>query len=104
MDNSYHKLFVEKLLTVMLYSDNGNIDIFLNDYSHKGWGSLRQKIGPFKNVGGLCVILTEGGKVIWSSDGVSSHSEEFVVERDPETGLMSVHVGSGQYEFQAVWK
>jgi alpha-L-rhamnosidase len=55
-------------------------------------------------VGGQCATLTEGGKVIWSFDGVNSNDQEFVVEKDPETGLMSVHVGSGQYEFQAVWK
>jgi alpha-L-rhamnosidase len=54
--------------------------------------------------GGQCITLMEGNKVIWSSDIVNTNHREFVVEKEPESGLMSVHVGSGQYEFQAMWK
>jgi hypothetical protein len=54
--------------------------------------------------GGQCATLTEGGKVIWSSDNVTTNDQEFDIEKDPETGIMSVHTGSGQYEFQALWK
>jgi hypothetical protein len=31
------------------------------------------------------------------------NDQKFNIEKDLATGLMSVHVGSGQYEFQAVW-
>jgi alpha-L-rhamnosidase len=54
--------------------------------------------------GGQCATLMEGGEVIWSSDGVAANHPEFVVEKDAKMGLMTVHVGSGQYEFQAIWK
>jgi alpha-L-rhamnosidase len=54
--------------------------------------------------GGQCATLMEGGEVIWSSDGVAANHPEFVVEKDAKMGLMTVHVGSGQYEFQAVWE
>ncbi len=54
--------------------------------------------------GGQCVTLMESNKVIWSSDIVNTNHRQFLVEKDPESGLMSVHLGSGQYEFQAVWK
>ncbi len=55
-------------------------------------------------VGGQCATLIEGNKVIWSSDVATANHREFGVEKDPATGLMTVHVGSGQYEFQALWK
>jgi hypothetical protein len=32
-----------------------------------------------------------------------TNHQEFNIVKDPTTGLMSVHVGSGQYEFKAVW-
>ena len=52
---------------------------------------------------GQCVELIEGDRTIWSVDSVLTRDHTFNVERDPVTGLMSVHVGSGQYEFQATW-
>jgi alpha-L-rhamnosidase len=54
--------------------------------------------------GGQCATLMEGGAMIWSADGMTRNHPDFSVEKDPTTGLMTVHVGSGQYEFQAVWK
>jgi hypothetical protein len=55
-------------------------------------------------VGGQCATLIEGGEVIWSSDTDSTNDQKLDVEKDPVTGIMSVHIGSGQYEFQALWK
>jgi alpha-L-rhamnosidase len=55
-------------------------------------------------VGGQCATLIESNKVIWSSDAVTTNHQGFRVEKDAETGLMTVHLGSGQYEFQALWK
>jgi hypothetical protein len=54
--------------------------------------------------GGQCATLTEGGKVIWSSDNVTTNDQEFNIEKDSATDIMSVHIGSGQYEFEALWK
>jgi alpha-L-rhamnosidase len=54
--------------------------------------------------GGQCATLMEGGVMIWSGDGATANYPDFDVEKEPTTGLMTVHVGSGQYEFQAVWK
>jgi alpha-L-rhamnosidase len=53
--------------------------------------------------GGQCATLIEGNQVIWSSNTVVINDQKFNIEKDLATGLMSVHVGSGQYEFQAVW-
>jgi alpha-L-rhamnosidase len=53
--------------------------------------------------GGQCATLIEGNQVIWSSNTVVTNDQKFNIEKDLATGLMSVHVGSGQYEFQAVW-
>jgi alpha-L-rhamnosidase len=55
-------------------------------------------------VGGQCEKLVEGDAAIWSSDGMATNHQEFDVEKDAGTGLMTVHIGSGQYEFQALWK
>jgi alpha-L-rhamnosidase len=55
-------------------------------------------------VGGQCATLIENDKVIWSSDAVATNYQEFNVEKDAATGLMTVHIGSGQYDFQALWK
>jgi hypothetical protein len=55
-------------------------------------------------VGGQCARLIESGKVIWSLDSVSKNFEDFAIEKDAATGLMSVYVGSGEYEIQAIWK
>jgi hypothetical protein len=54
--------------------------------------------------GGQCVTLMEGGKVIWSSNDVDTSYQGFDIEKDPVMNLMTVHIGSDQYEFQAVWK
>jgi hypothetical protein len=53
--------------------------------------------------GGQCATLIEGNQVIWSSNTVVTNDQNFNIEQDLATGLMNVHVGSGQYEFQAVW-
>jgi alpha-L-rhamnosidase len=55
-------------------------------------------------VGGECKTLIEGGKKIWSSDVRSTNIEGFEIEKDSTTGLMTVHIGSGEYEFQALWQ
>jgi alpha-L-rhamnosidase len=54
--------------------------------------------------GGQCATLIENHEVIWSSDVGSTNDRKFNIEKDLETGLMTVHIGSGQYEFQALWK
>ncbi len=55
-------------------------------------------------VGGKCKTLIEGGKMIWSSDVSSTNVEGFEIEKDSTTDLMTVHIGSGEYEFQALWQ
>ncbi|CAF1081136.1 unnamed protein product [Rotaria sordida] len=55
-------------------------------------------------VGGQCKALIEGNKVIWSSDVNTMNDQGFSIEKDSTTGLMTVHIGSGQYEFQALWQ
>jgi hypothetical protein len=55
-------------------------------------------------VGGQCATLIEGNGVIWSFDAVTTNHQEFIVEKDLATGLMTVYIGSGQYQFQALWK
>ena len=54
-------------------------------------------------VGAQCHKLTEGDQIIWSSDVSLINQREFNVEKDPVSGLMTVHLGSGEYEFQALW-
>ena len=53
--------------------------------------------------GAQCATLIEGNKVIWTSNATVTNQQDFNVEKDSRTSLMSVYVGSGQYEFQAVW-
>ena len=53
--------------------------------------------------GAQCKTLIESNKVLWSSDGALANNQEFKIEKDLTTNLMSVHLGSGQYEFHAVW-
>jgi hypothetical protein len=48
--------------------------------------------------------LIEGNKLIWSSNTVNTNHRGFDVREESDTGLMIVNIGSGQYEFQAVWK
>jgi alpha-L-rhamnosidase len=55
-------------------------------------------------VGGQCKTLIDGSKMIWSSDISSTDVEGFKIEKDLTTGLMTVHTGSGEYEFQALWQ
>ncbi len=55
-------------------------------------------------VSGQCKTLIESNEVIWSSDAGTMNAEEFEIEKDSTTGLMTVHVGSGEYEFQALWE
>jgi hypothetical protein len=55
-------------------------------------------------VGGQCKTLMEGNNVIWSSDIGTMNVQEFAIEKDLTSGLMTVHIGSGEYEFQALWE
>ena len=54
--------------------------------------------------GAQCATLMEGDAIIWSTDNLIRNHPDFRVEKDPETGLMMVHIGSGEYDFQAVWQ
>ncbi|CAF1233336.1 unnamed protein product [Rotaria sp. Silwood1] len=54
-------------------------------------------------VGAQCKTLTENKKVIWSSNITAMNEQEYNVEKDSITGLMTVHIRSSQYEFQALW-
>jgi len=54
--------------------------------------------------GSRCMTLIEGDKVIWSTNATSTHLQNIQVEQDATTSLMTVHIGSGQYEFQALWQ
>jgi hypothetical protein len=54
--------------------------------------------------GGQCKTLTESNQVIWSSEISDTIVEGFEIEKDSTTGVMTVHIGSGQYEFQAIWQ
>jgi hypothetical protein len=49
-------------------------------------------------------MLIEGSKVIWSSDMVTTNDREFHIPKDSIMNLMAVHIGFGQYEYQAVCK
>ena len=55
-------------------------------------------------IGGKCKTLMESGRIIWSSDIGSLHVQGFEIEKDSLTNLMTVHITSGEYEFQAVWQ
>jgi alpha-L-rhamnosidase len=55
-------------------------------------------------VGAECATLIESNNVVWSSDPTTTSHREFNVEQDLVTGLITVYIGSGQYEFQALWK
>lgn len=54
-------------------------------------------------VGARCEKLLENNQIIWSSDSPVAHQPQLNIEKDATTGLMSVHLGSGEYEFQAIW-
>jgi alpha-L-rhamnosidase len=49
--------------------------------------------------GARCVTLTESHEVIWSNQYKQDN-----VFHDPQTGLMTVHIGSGEYQYQAFWE
>ena len=55
-------------------------------------------------VGAKCKTLIEDGKMIWSSDIGNTNVEGFEIEKDSLMSSMIVHVGSGEYEFQALWQ
>ena len=55
-------------------------------------------------VGGECKTLMESNKMIWSSNDNVTNGDGFVIEKDSTTNLMTVHLGSGEYEFQALWQ
>ncbi|CAF3685894.1 unnamed protein product [Adineta steineri] len=46
-----------------------------------------------------CVLLTESNKVMWSIT-----DKDNTVSHDAQTGLMTVQIGSGEYEYQAFWE
>jgi hypothetical protein len=50
-------------------------------------------------LGGQCATLIESNQLLWSANTVVVNNPEFNIEKDPTTGLMNVHVGSGQYKF-----
>jgi alpha-L-rhamnosidase len=54
-------------------------------------------------IGAQCKTLMEGDIIIWSSDDSRISVQGFEIEKDSRTGVMTVHVGSGEYEFQALW-
>ena len=54
-------------------------------------------------IGAECQALLESGQMIWSLDVASIIAKGFEIEKDSITGLMTVHIGSGDYEFQALW-
>jgi len=49
-----------------------------------------------------CTTLIEDNKVIWSPDTIIKNHREFDVEKDSTRSLMAIHIGSGQYQFQAL--
>jgi alpha-L-rhamnosidase len=54
-------------------------------------------------IGAKCETLMEGDILIWSSDGSRTNIKGLEIEKDARTGMMTVHVGSGEYEFYALW-
>lgn len=53
--------------------------------------------------GAECKTLIEGHLIIWSSDSSNRLANIFDIEKNSKTNMLSVHVGSGTYEFQALW-
>lgn len=53
--------------------------------------------------GARCARLIEGDEKIWPISSKSS-MRKLSVELEPVSGLMIVHVGSGQYEYHAYWE
>jgi hypothetical protein len=45
----------------------------------------------------------EDDTIIWSSDDDRTNIKGFEIEYDSRTDVMTVYVGSGEYEFQALW-
>ena len=54
-------------------------------------------------VGAQCKTLMESNRTIWSSNS-NTNELLYTVEKDSTTGLMTIHLGSGEYEFQVVWE
>ncbi|CAF0776679.1 unnamed protein product [Adineta ricciae] len=55
--------------------------------------------------GSRCITLLEDNQTIWSlASAEFTHVRNFAVERDTRTDFMTVHIGSGRYEFQVVWQ
>lgn len=54
--------------------------------------------------GGQCKTLVADHKTVWSSNGIEHNATEFDIEKDSITGSMTLRIGSGQYEFQALWQ
>ena len=48
--------------------------------------------------GARCMMLMESNQVIWSIRDKKTN-----VLQDPETGLMTTEIGSGEYQYQAFW-
>ncbi len=53
--------------------------------------------------GARCVRLIEGDELIWPISPKSSTGKRHI-ENEPDNGLMIVHIGSGQYEYQVYWE
>ncbi len=54
-------------------------------------------------IGAKCKTLMEDDTIIWSSDDDRTNIKGFEIEYDSRTDVMTVYVGSGEYEFQALW-
>ncbi|CAF1122091.1 unnamed protein product [Adineta ricciae] len=46
-----------------------------------------------------CAAIIESNQVIWSSTNKQNN-----VDEDSQTGLMTIRIGSGSYEYQVLWK
>ncbi|UJR34539.1 hypothetical protein I4U23_027316 [Adineta vaga] len=51
-----------------------------------------------------CIELLENDALIWSPDLGNNKNRQILVQQDSITDAMIVHIGSGQYQFQARWK
>jgi hypothetical protein len=55
-------------------------------------------------IGAQCKTLKESGKIIWLSDLDIGNVEGFKIEKDSRNDLITVYLGSGEYEFHALWQ
>lgn len=53
--------------------------------------------------GARCARLIENNSLIWSVDS-NSLNRKSNIDNELDTGLLKVHISSGQYEYQAYWE